>query len=290
MDGLFQITGPQDQARAALAGLWSSRASGLAEDALIHDSDAGSLTVHGMSALRQHLISSFPDLAAHIEDVIIGHDRALARLTLTATHGLDGPFGPATHKPVAFRCAVELIGRAETVQEVVLIRDQTALPPPVHQTVAPSRWHGGTEPAGPSDNPWAQTLCDIVKTAMDGDLSILSRAFDPGAEIWLPGGQTATGPEALDRFLLSLRGALPTADFTVQTVLGRDEALGSPCAALRWQLAGRHEGWGRYGTPGEEDLLIPGICFAEFGPRGIRRFWAVVDDAATWRRISACSA
>lgn len=285
MDGLLQITDPRDQALDALETLWSVRGTGLAGDALIHDSDEGGLTLRGMAALRHRLLTGFPDMALHVEDVILGADIALARMVLTATHSRTGPHGPATHRGVAFRCGVELRGLGAAVEEAVLIRDQGALPPLVIGEEAAARWRGPGGATHDAPDPWAAALSDIMSTAMEGDLSILHRAVDPAAEVFLPGGISGTGPEPMDRFWLSLRSAFPSAAFTLRTVLGRDEALGAPCAALRWDLNGCHDGWGRYGAPTGSEITVPGMCFAEFGPRGLRRFWALVDDVAVQRRI-----
>ena len=74
-------------------------------------------------------------------------------------------------------------------------------------------------------------------------------------------------------------------------MIGRDDPLMPPRAAVRWSLQGRHAGWGRYGTPTGAEVHVMGISHAEFGPFGdggrpaIRREWTLIDETAIWKQI-----
>ena len=64
-----------------------------------------------------------------------------------------------------------------------------------------------------------------------------------------------------------------------------EEPLLPPRAAIRWSLTGKHSGWGSFGAPSGAEVHVMGICHAEFGPRGLRREWALLDETAIWMQI-----
>ena len=59
----------------------------------------------------------------------------------------------------------------------------------------------------------------------------------------------------------------------------------SPRAAIRWSLDGLHEGWGSFGKPSGKRVYVMGMSHAEFGPWGLRRECALVDEIAIWKQI-----
>jgi hypothetical protein len=58
-----------------------------------------------------------------------------------------------------------------------------------------------------------------------------------------------------------------------------------PRSALRWSLTGRHDGWGSFGPPSGAEIHVMGISHAEFGPRGLKREFVLIDEAAIWKQI-----
>lgn len=73
-------------------------------------------------------------------------------------------------------------------------------------------------------------------------------------------------------------------------MIGREDPLFAPRAAVRWRLTGKHDGAGRFGTPSGAPVRIMGIAHAEFGPFGangaaVRREYVVIDDTAVWQQI-----
>ncbi|MEL7161877.1 MAG: nuclear transport factor 2 family protein, partial [Bacteroidota bacterium] len=50
---------------------------------------------------------------------------------------------------------------------------------------------------------------------------------------------------------------------TVHHVIGREDPLMPPRAAVRWSLWGKHDGWGRFGTPTGAEVYVLGISHAE---------------------------
>ncbi|MEX1056361.1 MAG: ester cyclase, partial [Natronospirillum sp.] len=104
-------------------------------------------------------------------------------------------------------------------------------------------------------------------------------------QLELPGGITEHGHPAADRFWVQLRAALPSAEFRIDHVIGRQDPGQPPRAAIRWSLTGKHDGPGLFGAPTGAPVHIMAISHAEFGPRGLNREWVLLDEAAIWKQI-----
>ena len=64
-----------------------------------------------------------------------------------------------------------------------------------------------------------------------------------------------------------------------------DDVMPQHCAAVRWSLNGKHEGWGMFGQPTGAQVHIMGFTHAEFGPYGLRREWTLFDIVSIWKQI-----
>ena len=84
---------------------------------------------------------------------------------------------------------------------------------------------------------------------------------------------------------MPIRSAFPSAKFEIHHVIGREDALMSPRAAVRWSLTGSHDGWGGFGAPTGAEVHIMGATHAEFGPWGLRREYTLYDETAVWKQI-----
>ena len=120
---------------------------------------------------------------------------------------------------------------------------------------------------------------------MAADFAAIPATYDRAAQLEYPGGVTGHGPGDADRFWMTLRAAFPDAIFTLHHVIGRDDPLMPPRAAVRWSLYGRHSGWGGFGTPTGAMVHVLGITHAEFGPWGLRREFTLFDETAIWKQI-----
>ncbi len=130
-----------------------------------------------------------------------------------------------------------------------------------------------------------ETLADRLRRIMDGDLATLDRGSDPACAHVLPGGVTGLGAAPARAFWAGLRAALPSAAFRIEHRHGAARPFEAPQAAVRWSLYGRHDGPGRFGAPTGCFLHVAGMTQVEFGPRGVRRDWTVIDDCAVWTQI-----
>ncbi len=256
-------------------------------------------------------LAEFPDRTLYGEDVIWceGNDDGLLsshRLHSTATHVNPGVYGPPTGKKLSYRIIADCFAQANQITDEWLVRDQGAI---VRQLgLDPADYardlierEGGPEScvkpylpendvAGPytgkgNDNEWGARYADILTRIMNADFRVIPEAYDRAAIGEYPGGVTALSHGGVDEHWLGLRASLPGADFRIHHVIGRDDAMMPPRAAVRWSLDGKHDGWGRLGRPTGARVHVMGISHAEFGPWGLRRECALYDETAIWKQI-----
>lgn len=79
--------------------------------------------------------------------------------------------------------------------------------------------------------------------------------------------------------------SVPDAEFKIEHVMGNNDPMMSPRAAIRWSLNGTHSGYGMLGKPTQQRVYIMGISHVEFGPRGIRREFTLIDEVAIHKQI-----
>jgi SnoaL-like domain len=272
-----------------------------------------SLVVGNQAVIKATMatLAEFPDRALLGEDVIWCDDPAHGllsshRLISTATHTRDGVYGKATGKTLSYRILADCAARNNQIYDEWLIRDQGAI-------VRQMGWDAKTFAAdliqregGPDTcvRPFTQAMdvdggyngrgndhsvgrryADILTRIMAGDMTVIVKDYDRAAHLEYSGGVTAHGPAAADRFWMGLRAAFPSSVFDIHHVIGRDDPEFSPRAALRWSLTGRHDGWGAFGAPTGADVHVMGISHAEFGPWGLRREYALIDETAIWKQI-----
>ncbi len=101
------------------------------------------------------------------------------------------------------------------------------------------------------------------------------------------GPKTAEGKT--DRSLEALRLISQIVDmlagWAIDHQIGLDDPMMPPRAPVRWSLTGRHDGWGTLGRPTAAQVYVMGVTHAEFGPRGLRREFTLLDETAVWKQI-----
>ena len=256
-------------------------------------------------------LAEFPDRTLLGEDVIWSgtpEEGMLSshRIITTATHMHDGMYGKATGKKLTYRIIADCHAINNQIDDEWLIRDQTAI---VKQMGWESKAfamdliqrEGGSmrcvKPYTPeididgpykgrgNDNEWGNKYVATLISLMNADMSVVQRDYDRACQLEYPGGETSHSHSAVDQFWMGLRASFPNAKFEIHHQIGRDDPMMPPRAAVRWSLHGKHDGWGRFGTPTGTDVYVMGICHAEFGPWGIRREFAIFDETAIWKQI-----
>ena len=256
-------------------------------------------------------LAAFGDRQLLGEDVIWSGDDETGflsshRIMSLATHSGDGSYGPATGVQLRYRIIADCAARDNQIYDEWLVRDQGAI---VRQLgMDPMRYaadqidaEGGPETcprpfqpsldAGPAytgtgnGHATGERYAGMLERVMGGGLDAVAEHYDRAVQVELPGGRTAHGRAEADRFWLGLRSSFPGALFEIHHRIGRDDPGMPPRSALRWSLTGTHDGWGAFGRPSGAEVHVMGISHAEFGPRGLRREWVLIDETAVWKQI-----
>ncbi len=256
-------------------------------------------------------LAEFPDRTLLGEDVIWSGTPETGmlsshRLLSTATHLCDGMYGKATGRKLTYRIIADCHAINDQIDDEWLIRDQGAIVRQMGFDVvnyardaitrrggpdkAPRPFSPTIDKPGPykgrgNDNAWGKKYADILQRIMSSEFSIIPKEYDRACHLELPGGVTGHSHSDADRFWMGLRAAFPDAVFKVDHVIGREDPLMPPRAALRWSLHGRHSGWGAFGAPTDADVYVMGLSHAEFGPWGLRREYVLYDETAVWTQI-----
>ncbi|OAN76297.1 polyketide cyclase [Jannaschia sp. EhC01] len=271
-------------------------------------------------------LAEFPDRELFGEDVIWAETPDFAtdtseaflsshRLICTATHTGAGVYGAPTGKRLTYRILADCAIRDGAVYDEWLVRDQAAIvaqmggdivgwtrdliakeggagacmPPLTPDTDVPGPYTGRG-----NDNEWGARYADTLRAIMNAGFDVIPARYDRGIAAEYPGDATALGWLQVDQFWMGLRAAFPDATFSVDHVVGREDPLMPPRAAVRWSLHGTHSGWGRFGRPTGAEVYVMGISHAEFGPFAgagpwgeatIRREFTLIDDTAIWKQI-----
>ncbi|WP_224825497.1 ester cyclase [Cognatishimia sp. MH4019] len=259
------------------------------------------------TAATMATLVEFPDRQLMGEDVIWSGDPEAGmlsshRIINTATHSGDGAFGAATGRQITYRAIADCYAKDNMISDEWLIRDNGGI---VRQLgFDPKDWARAKlesmsdfnpmrpeiDVEGPymgkgNDNEWGETYAALLTRTMGAEFSAIQSEYDRACSVHYPGNVNAHGRAAADKFWLGLRSAFPSATFTVHHQIGREDPMMPPRAAIRWSLDGTHDGWGCFGAPTGAKVHIMGICHAEFGPWGLRREYALLDETAVWMQI-----
>jgi predicted ester cyclase len=276
----------------------------------------------GVIAATMATLAEFPDRTLLGEDVIWSGNpddgRGMLsshRLCSTATHTGPGAYGAPTGKRLRYRIIADCFAIDDAITDEWLIRDQGAIvrqmgwdprdfardqiareggPSACVQPFTPRRDVPGPYAGRGNDNEWGARLADTLRRIMAADLAVIPQVYDRAANLFYPGGIEGVSHADADRFWMGLRAAFPSAEFAIHHVIGRDDPMMPPRAAVRWSLDGRHDGWGAFGAPTGAQVHVMGITHAEFGPWGgvdgrhgwgIRRDYTLFDETAIWKQI-----
>ena len=266
----------------------------------------------GVIGATMATLAEFPDRRLLGEDVIWSgspEEGMLSshRILSTATHLGDGVYGKATGKKLRYRIIADCHAIDNQINDEWLIRDQGAVVrqlgwDPKEYAIDLIEREGGPEncvqPFHPSidqvgpytgrgnDNAWGAKYADILNRIMGADLGVIPSEYDRAVTGFYPGGKELISTDGVDDFWIGLRAAFPSASFTIDHQIGREDPMMSPRAAIRWSLTGKHDGWGAFGKPSGADVHVMGISHVEFGPWGIRREYTLFDETSVWKQIA----
>ena len=273
----------------------------------------GSMVVgnQGVIAATMATLAEFPDRRLLGEDVIWSgspEEGMLSshRILSTATHMGDGVYGKATGTTLCYRIIADCHAINNQINDEWLIRDQGAIvrqlgwDPKAYAADLIEREGGDNACVKPftpdidikgpylgrgNDNEWGARYADILQRMMGADMAAIPLEYDEACHLELPGGVTAHGHDAADRFWMGLRASFPDAAFTIDHQIGREDPSMPPRAAIRWGLYGTHSGWGSFGAPSDAKVYVMGASHVEFGPHGVRREYVLFDETSIWKQI-----
>ena len=257
-------------------------------------------------------LAEFPDRTLYGEDVIWSGTPeegmpSSHRLHSTATHTGDGVYGAATGKRLQYRIIADCHAINNQINDEWLIRDQGAIvrqlgwdpkdyahdlidreggPEACVKPFTPAIDQPGPYQGRGNDNEWGQRYADILTRIMGADLAVIPAEYDRACQLEYAGGISGMSHGDADKFWCGLRASFPSATFTIDHQIGRDDPMMPPRAAIRWSLQGKHDGWGSFGKPTGADVYIMGASHAEFGPWGLRREFTLFDETAIWKQIA----
>lgn len=265
----------------------------------------------GVIPATQSTLAEFPDRELLGEDVIwcdAPNDGFLSshRLYCTATHIGSGMYGAATGRKLAYRIIANCHAQANFINDEWLVRDQSAIVDqmgwdivaftrdliareggpqacvrpftPTNDVTGPYQGRGNNSEIG-------LRYSGILTGMMQGAFSNVSAHYDRAVEAHYWRHSSGAGHAIVDQTWLGLRSAFPSATFKVMQVIGNTDPMMSPRASVLWSLEGNHDGWGGFGRPTGAPVYIMGLAQAEFGPRGLRREYALIDETAIWKQI-----
>ena len=296
--------------------IWEDRGIATLHHYYTHDipvRSPGSVVVGNQDVIAATMatLAEFPDRRLLGEDVIWSgspEEGMLSshRILSIATHLGDGVYGSATGRKLTYRVIADCHAINNQINDEWLVRDQGAIvrqmgwDPQAYAVDLVEREGGPANcvkpftPAidipGPykgrgNDAEPGARYADILTRIMAADMAVIPASYDASCHLELPGGVTAHGITAADRFWMGLRASFPNAEFRIEHQIGRDDDGMAPRAAIRWGLHGTHDGWGSFGAPSGADVYVMGVSHAEFGPRGVRREYVVFDETAIWKQI-----
>lgn len=283
----------------------------------------GSFNVTGIKAVISGTLQtlfSFPDRRLIGQNVIWStHEKngflSSHRIISTATNLNDSSFGPATGRKVTFRTTVDCAVENNRIYEEWLVRDnlwiiqQLGLDPvevgAAMARTATKKSNDGVNVWGANQNMEGQLMPALYNKSSDNPgelvLEMLSRVYNyrlfnevsryyrPDAVIHYICDQDMIGTQQIQGMLVNLFSSFPNAAFTVQRVTYNDREDGGYDLAVRWVMAGLHEGLGSYGKPTGKMVEILGISHYTIYEGLISEEWLTYDGLDIYKQITDTS-
>ncbi|MFO6448883.1 ester cyclase [Erythrobacter sp. NE805] len=259
-------------------------------------------------------LAAFPDRRLDGDNVIWsdeGDGSFLSSHLITSkmTNLGDSDFGPATGEKVLVRTIADCLCRDNRIVEEWLVRDNLALVEqlgfdaqevaarqaardaekgrPLTEVLAPYHAEAlaGADAAPQSE---AQRIAtDLLRARWQaGDAARAAALSDFRCNAWMPGGRFLYGPDQLAEWSAPIRAAFgPRARLRIEHIAEVPYLGEARDVAVRWSLAGWHEGDGRYGAPTGAPLLVMAVSHFRVIEGRAREEVTVWDDIAVLRQI-----
>lgn len=298
--------------------IWEQKDVGLIDSHYAPDIVVHTMTgpAHGMGnviAATARTLSAFPDRTLIGEAVIWsdeGEGKYLSshRITSLATNTGPSDFGPATGRSVAFTTVADCLCKANLIIEEWLVRDNSALvfglgasPRAVARAQAATDYDSG--PQKWRQDAMAAVFDTVVRAplyqafpspkephafaaAVFGALlgqrhfGLVRNAYSPAARWFGPGGRRLFGWGEITGWFTALVGTFGDIATSVDHVAASDDQI-----AVRWSMAGSHDGPALYGPPSGRKIYILGVTHWRIADCVIIEETTVFDEIALLRQI-----
>ena len=300
--------------------IWEQKDVGLiathyAPDIVVHMMTGSVFGMDGVIAGTARTLSAFPDRTLTGEAVIWsdeGNGAYLSshRITSTATNLGTSELGPATGKRITFTTIADCLCKENLIIEEWLVRDYSAMALELgYHPRAVARAHAETDKAKGGRDDWRKAAMDRVLSAsatvfpddalpspaadphafahafFDGIVNhrrfgMTRDAYSPAAHWAGPGGRRLFGWGEIAGWFTALIGSFGDARISIQHVAAVDDMI-----AVRWELAGTHDGGALYGAAGGEPIYILAVTHWRIAHSVIVDEVTVFDEVALMRQM-----
>jgi predicted ester cyclase len=300
--------------------IWEQKDVGLiathyAPDILVHMMTGPAKGVDGVIAGTARTLSAFPDRTLTGEAVIWSDEGAQTflsshRITSSATNLGPSELGPATGRRISFTTIADCLCRANLIIEEWLVRDYSgmALGLGLHPRQIAKQHAQADKAATEGPAQWRRALMDDIlgrdigafpearlpdpQTDAHGfahgyfrnlinhrRFGQVREAYSPAVKWAGPGNRRLFGWGEVTGWLTALIGSFGDARVRVDHVACVDSEAGQQIA-VRWSMAGTHDGGALYGAPSGEPIYILGIT------HWLVQFGQVVDEVTIFDEVA----
>jgi predicted ester cyclase len=292
-----------------------------APDCPIHLMSGEASGLQGVVDGTLRTLGGFPDRTLVGEAVIwSGNDvegyLSSHRITSTGTNWGGSELGPATGRRVAFTTVADCLCRQNLIVEEWLVRDNSAIvwqlgldPVSVARTQArgdraissrPTEWRvsaiervRSTPSTGFPDSAWPDIMREpesfaaaFVDRVLDHRrLSFLRDIYPPNVRVHAPGRRELFGHGEALGWWTALLSSFGQARVRADHISHQQRADGGLDIALRWELAGTHDGPALYGAPSGRDCYVLAVTHWRAEAGRVVEEWTVFDEIALLRQI-----
>lgn len=303
--------------------IWEDRGIGgslekyYAKDVIVRASNAIITSNAGVTSATLQTLHEFPDRRLVYEDVIwVGNEDdgflSSHRLISVMRKQNDGAYGTGTGQLVRSRIIADCVVKNNQITEEWLVRDHGSFASCLGSTpealarnlvandMAKFGSVQGYSPANDVPGPYVAVIDESAEARRYADAwleiwgtktpAAIRDYYHTGIAASVAGGETLSGHEDLDRFVISYLASFPDASLTIDhLIVNRDP--GQPTRiALRWSMKATHSGWGRFGAPTGASVYILGMTHAYMVDGKITMEWILTDEVAIWKQIIAHNA
>jgi predicted ester cyclase len=290
-------------------------------DIAVHMMTGPTFGMQGVIAATARTLSAFPDRTLTGEAVIWSDEGDGAYLsshrnTSIATNLGTSELGPATGKKITFTTIADCLCKANLIIEEWLVRDYSAMALQLgYNPRSVAQVHAATDKAkGESRALWRQEAMALIREAPHSAWSDIRlpdphhdphsfahavfdqlinharfgrvrEAYSPAAHWQGPGGRRLFGWGEITGWFTALIGSFGNARLAIDHIAAVEATNGVHEIAVRWKLAGTHDGGALYGPATGEEIYILAVTHWRVAHGVIVDEVTVFDEVALMRQM-----